>query len=131
MIWQEALHQVCAEYLNRPLEWGVRDCCQFASAYVQARTGVDHAVDFNYDGRLGAARILAEYDGIEKLIGKYLGAPKHTSNPGDLVLCNLAVAIDEAVQTLGVTNGSYVWGIHPDDGLVRIPLKAIAAAWSV
>jgi hypothetical protein len=131
MNWDEALRKVCKDYINQPLKWGVRDCCQFASAYVAERTGIDHAIDFNYDGKLGAARILAEHGGIQNLIARYLGEPKVTANPGDLVLCTLAVKLDELVQTLGVTNGNYVWGIHPDDGLVRIPLRAIAVAWSV
>jgi len=129
--WDDALRMICTEYLGQPLIWGIRDCCQFAATYVHARTGIDHSVDFNYDGKMGAARILAEHDGIQNLISKYLGEPKRDSSPGDLVLCNLAVAMDESVQTLGVTNGSFVWGIHPDDGLVRIPLGSIAAAWSV
>jgi hypothetical protein len=131
MNWEDALREVCREYINRPLAWGSRDCCQFAAAYVKARTGHDHAVDFNYDSKLGAARILAEYGGIESLIASYLG-PAHDGNvAGDLVLCNLQVDIDSSVQTLGVSNGTYVLGIHPDDGLVRLPLKSIVRAWSV
>jgi len=131
MKWEEALRHVCSQYMDQPLEWGVRDCCQFAATYVNARIGVDYAVDFNYDGKLSATRILAEHGGIRELVSAYLGDAKPSPEPGDLVMCALAISEGKSVETLGVTNGNYVWGIHPDTGLVRISLRGIVCAWAV
>jgi hypothetical protein len=132
MNWTDALRYVCRQYINQPLEYGTRDCCRFAAAYVEARTGIDHSAAFSYDSEFSALKILAQHDGIQNLIASCIGAPKQGApTEGDLVVCDLQIDAERAVVTTGVNNGAYVWGIHPDSGLCRIPLKAIAAAWSV
>ena len=132
MNWNDALRHVCRAYINQPLQYGTRDCCQFAALYVEARTGVDHAAAFRYDSELAAARILKESGGIESLISACIGSPRDgPSVEGDLVACDLAIDAEHVVRTLGINNGTYVWGIHPDDGLCRIPARSIITAWSV
>jgi hypothetical protein len=132
--WAESLRAVCLEYIGagESLEWGKRDCCQFAARYVKGVTGLDHASQFHYDSKRSAQRILASHGGIEALVSRFLGAPHNgDAAPGDLVMCALAVEGAPAMATLGVANGHYVLAIHPDRGLVRLPISSIQCAWSV
>jgi hypothetical protein len=127
--WADALRKVWDEFNGHPPSWGYFDCCQMAARYVEELTGVNHAANFAYDSRNGASRILLEAGGMESLISKFMGPAKPEAEPGDLVLC--AIKINEhTVYTPGITNGSYVLTIHPDEGIGKASNRCIQKAWS-
>lgn len=129
MEWQQALLQTIKTFDGHAPEWGTYDCCQFVARYVERVTGVDHTSAFQYTTEQGAARILVGAGGMESLISRFLGEPKKNIDPGDVVLCALNKD-DTAYLAPGVTNGSFVWAMHPDLGIARASNKAIIAAWS-
>lgn len=124
MNWQDALREVVNEYQEVEFGWGEHDCLQFVSAYVKAKTGIDHASAFHYSNEEEALDLMDE--SIEQLIVMCLGAPQETFEPGDVVLCHV-----EDLLVPGIWNGSYVWAFVKERGLSRMTEQSIIRAWSV
>lgn len=127
MNWDDALRSIWKKFSSPPV-WAISDCCMFAAAYVKARTGVDHAVKFDYEDERGALKIIAQNGGdIANVIESCIGQP-HEGAPviGDLVMFNAG-----AIRSVGVFSGYCVCGIHPDLGLARVEHYEITQAWSL
>lgn len=132
MTWYEALREVVLAFQNQPPRWGEHDCCQFIARYVEKVSGINHAAGFAYGSKDEALRLLIEYGGIEGLISKCLGPliEKEQLKPGDVVLCSINVDAERGALVPGITNGHYVFAVHPEHGLSRAPLAAVVGGWS-
>ena len=126
MVWHEALRAVLNEYRNEAVVFGEHDCCQFVATYVEAVSGVDYSERFDYVDQAGADALIAEHGGIKGLIGSCLGMSHMPPSEGDVVVADAG-----PFHTAGIFNGEYVWGLHPEQGLIRIKSRAVIAAWSV
>lgn len=92
--WPKLLNDAIACAAMTQPAWGSKDCCLMAADLVQAITGKDPAAVFRgtYSSRLGAARIIAKFGGVEALaesIAKENGwseIPVRMAGRGDLVL---------------------------------------------
>lgn len=67
--WPKHLSDAISGAAMTQPEWGSKDCCLMAADLVLAITGKDPAAAFrgSYSSRLGAARIVAKYGGIDAL----------------------------------------------------------------
>lgn len=92
--WPLVLAHFIEARRNQPFEWGVNDCCLFASDWVRACTGTDPAdgIRGTYASALSAARVISAHGGMIGLVqklGEPLGMnPVHalSASRGDLVI---------------------------------------------
>jgi hypothetical protein len=126
--WSVRLAAVIEEWRWRPFAYGSADCLQFANAVVFAITGEDHAEHFpQYRGRVGAARLLCEFSGVEGLITALLGAakPPAYAQEGDVVMGDFGEGMTAGV-CLGLNSAA-----PGAAGLVFVPTLSAAKAWSI
>lgn len=129
MSWMSALAHTLLEFEGTTPECGKRDCCQFASAYVAKRTGVDYASHFKYHDEHGAARLIVGSGGIEALVASCIGKP--TSEPpcaGDLV--SLDIGTGKSVIVIGVYVGYCTVFYDHEAGLAR-STRAAQKVWAL
>lgn len=126
MPWDEALRQVLNDYREAEFAWGQRDCFQFVSAYVLARTGIDHARAFSYSSEPEAMELIETRRSVEGLIETCLGPSRPFASEGDVVVCHV-----ENLHAPGISNGSYVWAYVKDKKLCRMKLESIQCGWSI
>ena len=92
--WPLVLSHFIEARRSQPFEWGVNDCCLFASDWVRACTGIDpaEAIRGSYSSALSAARVISAHGGmigIVQQLGEPLGMePVHawSAGRGDLVI---------------------------------------------
>ncbi len=94
--WEQRLHDFIESRKTTPFEWGVNDCCLFASDALLAMTGVDIADKFRgkYDSEKSCIELIESfgYSDIGDLIRKELTAWQLTpvepvfAHRGDLVM---------------------------------------------
>lgn len=133
--WQRRLEEFLAAAERKPFAWGTWDCATFAAAAVEAVTGRDPFPWSlgTYSDAKGARRFLraGKWRSLEAAIDATVGnrrASPLLAQRGDLVL----TAGDELGAAAGVVDltGELVACLAPA-GLVRLPLSAALAAWSV
>jgi hypothetical protein len=125
--WPERLAEFIASRRQEPFAYGTHDCCQFAAAAVEAMTGENPAAAWQYSNELGAARLIIETGGIDKLVSEAMGGPVHPSQAGrgDVVLAEL-----DRGPTIGVCLGRDC--AFPADVGVTFRHRSVATqAWKV
>jgi hypothetical protein len=128
--WQLRFEKAVAENMNKPFEWGSHDCVLWGANAVLAITGYDAADGFRgtYDSALGAAKVLKELGGMEKLTTDKLGVEPVAAgyaNVGDILLVNL-----EGQLTMAVCNGETM--LAPSElCLVALPTLSALKTWKV
>jgi hypothetical protein len=128
--WQLRFEKVVAENSNKAFEWGYHDCILWGANAVLAITGYDAAEGFRgtYSTALGAARVLKELGGIEKLINDKLyvePVPAGYANIGDILLVDL-----DGQLTTAVCNGETM--LAPGEvGLVALHTLSALKAWKI
>lgn len=124
--WEEALSNYIVTKRHEPFEYGVNDCCLFASGAVDAMTGEDPMSEFRgkYDSLktsliairdIGAGTLEATMD------GKFPEVEIGHAQRGDLAFFN---------DSVGVVMGGFAYFVS-DDGLERIPRDMWNKCWSV
>lgn len=124
---ETALDRLIRAAERRPFKWGEHDCCTFAAACVEARTGRRLALP-QWGSEAEAQGLLAERGGLHGAVTKLLGepVPPLMARAGDVVL-----ALDaEGRELLAVCAGSVL--VAPAArGLSAMPLTAGRHAWRV
>lgn len=140
--WNSRLMAVIRDAHMRRFEFGVWDCCLFASDWYQAVTGVDHASKFRgqYESAIGALHVLRKYGGsLESFVTQVLQRepiPVAEAIRGDLVLGRIPDAADSFGGTLGGCLGPQ-WGgdaafIFPrEQGVWVYGSQLVTQAWRV
>lgn len=108
-------------------EWGTNDCCMFAVNCVKVITGIDHGKEYRgYKTKVGAARRLLKYGGVEGIATKELGDPKPVKQAkrGDVV------SVDQGDVFLGIHLGDKIAAVS-ESGLIFLKTSVIKNAWSV
>ena len=89
--WLPAFEALVAAAMRRPFEWGVHDCCTFAAACWQARTGQAVLGALQWQSEAEAQALLAELGGLRAAVAGLLG------EPGPALLCaqgDVVLAVD-------------------------------------
>lgn len=127
--WQAELDLIIAGARRRAFEWGVHDCCTFAAACWQARTGTAALAGLAWASEEQAAQLLASLGGLQAAVTSRLGEPVA---PLLAALGDLVLAVDphdpQQRQVLAVCVGSY----HVAPGarcLSSLPLHSALCAW--
>ena len=124
--WEEALSNYIVTKRHEPFEYGVNDCCLFASGAVEAMTGEDPMSEFRgkYDSLktsliairdIGAGTLEATMD------SKFPEVEIGYAQRGDLAF------FDDSV---GVVMGGFAYFVS-DDGLERINRSLWDKCWGV
>jgi hypothetical protein len=121
--WSDLLLAFVESRQNRPFQWGVNDCCLFASDWVLKASDVDLAASFrgSYSSALGASRLLRNHGGVRGLIrelGESQGMQPISSayvQRGDLVVADTGYG-----EAIGISLGN-VAAFVARDGLVFAP----------
>ena len=124
--WEEILSEYIESKRFEPFEYGLNDCCTFASDAIVAMTGVDPIPEFRgkYDSLLSSAKGLKTIGNgnLESTMdSKFTEVPIGNAQRGDLAF------FDDSV---GIVYGSFAWFVS-DDGLERVPRNLWDKAWSV
>ena len=124
--WESSLSQYIDECRDKPFEYGVHDCCMFASGAVLAMTGEDPMVEFRgkYKSQATSVRALKEIGqgNLEATIDhKFPVIEVGFAQRGDLAFYDNAI---------GVVSDGYAWFVS-DDGLERVERSRWIKAWSV
>ena len=124
--WEEPLSQYIESKRFEPFEYGVNDCCLFASGAVEVMTGVDPIPEFRgqYDSLLSSAKALKKFgqgDIESTMDSKFPIIPIGRAQRGDLALFD---------DSIGIVSGSFAWFVS-DDGLERVPRAMWQKTWSV
>ena len=125
----EALARLMAERQHKPFEWGLHDCCLWASDAVRAQVGVDPAATLRgrYANAMQARRVLAALGGVEGVARAALGEPLRSP----LLACAGDVGLSGGDKAaLGVCIGAW-WAFASRDGLSLRPLNDAVMAWRV
>jgi len=128
--WQLRFETLVAENMSKAFSWGSHDCMLWAANAVEALTGFDAAEDLRgtYDSALGAARVVKELGGMEKLITDRLGVEPvgaGYANVGDILLADL-----EGQLTAAVCNGETM--LAPSaECLVALPTLSALKCWKI
>ena len=127
--WQGAFEAAIAGARRRAFAWGAHDCCTFAAACWQARTGVDGLAGLSWASEDEAQALLSSLGGLRAAVTARLGVPVAPllAAYGDLVL-----AVDphdpQQRQALAVCMGAFhtMPGMR---GLSVLPLQSAVCAW--
>lgn len=128
--WQIHFEKFIADNRKAPFVWGKHDCCLFAANSVLAITGIDYAKDFrnSYDSAISAAKLIAEFGGLDGVASKLLNAqpvPVGYADVGDVLL-----ASQEGRGLLAVCNGSTM--LAPGlDGLITLETYTALKTWKI
>lgn len=107
-------------------QYGITDCCQFASHVVKEITGEDHAAKFQYGSEEEAQRIIEEHNGLVGLISSLLGEPNKSEKDGDVCV----LFIPSIGELLGVRYKDNVVCIT-EKGLKAVEYKYVIAEWAI
>ena len=124
--WEERLTHLVTEVRALRFAWGTLDCCMWASACVEAQTGVDLGADLRgtYSDAAGAARVLRELGGLRG-VGAWAGpaVPSLMARFGDIGLVR-----SNRKPVLALCAGP-VWLVITSQGLLNVPLDAAINCW--
>lgn len=127
--WSRKLSDFLKNRRALPFQWGSNDCLAFASAAVQALTGVDFFSEYaGYSDESEAAELLKQNGGVKGIIRKHLGGGTNailSAKRGDIALVRMPR------DTAGVVDdsGQFIALISPS-GMVRVPLSKATRVWS-
>ena len=116
---------------NVTFQWGVNDCCLFASAGVLATTGFDPMQQWRgkYTTETGAMRLLKKHGGgsVKAAFTHVFGElkPRLNARCGDLALVDT-----ELGDAVGIVHACRVWVMSPT-GLTNLPISQAKGIWQV
>lgn len=121
----DAFREYLEANLNKPFDWGTRDCGTFAVGAIKAMTGYDALKGDRWSTKREADAFLEREGGMVAACDKRfrpisIGEAKR----GDLVLAKV-----EGGEALCVVDSNYLVGAGRK-GLVRVPRTAGIKAWS-
>jgi len=125
-IWEEALADYIAIKRHEPFEYGVNDCCLFASGAVEAVTGEDPMSEFRgkYDSLKGSLKAIKDIGAgtLEATLdGKFPEVAIGNAQRGDLAFFD---------DSIGVVMGGFAYFVS-DDGLEKVSRDMWDKCWSV
>jgi len=127
------IKQLFEDYNKEPFQYGVSDCANFASDWVQRITGRDIISDFEeYSTEATAMSVLSShgYKDQDELLDDYFKrVPKRRMKRGDL--CGHYFEGNK-IMAIGVYVSSFAM-FRNDDGLVMVPYKMLDTnlCWSI
>ncbi len=130
--WEQRLNNVVNEYMLKPFEWGVSDCCMFAADCVAAMTGIDYAkgIRNTYTNieearqRINEVYSVTGVDDIPNAVGlQEIGCTK--AMRGDIVAYETKYG-----PALGVCYGRYAL-FKSDIGLQSVAMNRVQKSWRV
>lgn len=151
--WDSRLHTAIEAAKAKPFQWGAHDCALFAADCVLATTGTDMAEGLRgtYDNLQGAAAAMKRI--VKQDLGSRAsgGAENSTGNLVEPLVEHMAAkhgarevkpafAQRHAIclyddpglgPALGVCLGHVAAFLHPDAGIVYVPMRRIRRAWVV
>jgi hypothetical protein len=136
--WETALAIYIDANLRTPFEWGVFDCCLFATNAVREITGTDLAAGFRdkYTNRTGALKQIAQYGDLQglaeaiALINEIPEVGLLFASRGDVLLVAQTIEDEESLALAIVGMGVHGMGAGPG-GLVEIERSAWLRAWKI
>ncbi len=124
--WEDRLTYLVSEVRKLKFAWGKLDCCMWASACVEAQTGIDLGAKLRgtYSDAAGAARVLRQHGGLRG-VGAWVGpeVPPLTARMGDIGLVR-----SNRKPVLALCAGP-VWLVITTQGLLNTPLDAAIKCW--
>ena len=124
--WQSRLQAHILDWQDKPFRYGRFDCALFAAGAVKAMTGFDPARGFR--------GYRSEAEGLRKVKAK--GFADHVAvfearfeRATRLCAGDIAVIETGEIRALGVVQGRGIYVMHPERGLVLLPLSH--AAWGM
>ncbi|HYE70605.1 MAG TPA: hypothetical protein VD932_03680 [Aquabacterium sp.] len=118
-----------AAWRAKEFEWGRTDCCQFVRRVTEVISGKDYGAQFPaYESEFGAARLIAEYGGLEQLLCAAFGEsrPALLAQRGDVVLCDFGRGPQPSICLGAVCVAPAEAG-----GLESRPLASALASWKI
>lgn len=134
--WPAQLTEAVRLAGSRSFVWGESDCCLISADIIRAITGIDPAKDIRgtYDSRLGAARVVEGFGGIEAMAGAFAAqygwpeVPTNRASRGDLVMSEPET--EGGWPALGICVGPDA--VFPgESGLVFKRVRNCAKAWRI
>jgi len=126
--WPERLAEYVEARRAATFEWGVHDCCRFASGAVEAMTGDDPMGAFAYRNEVGALRLVHTAGSLDALVMRTLGDPLEAvalAGRGDVVIAEL-----ENGSTVGICLGADCVFVS-EAGVTFRPLSMARVAWRI
>lgn len=115
------------QFKGRPFEWGVVDCCQFASSYIERVTGKNLAERYGfYTTEMGAKRAQTKCGTFEQTMDDNF----ETVEPAMVQRGNVVMFDTPFGHALGIATANAVWGIEQQFGLRQVKHEVIKA-WRV
>lgn len=113
---------------ERRFDWSTWNCCHFAAGWVRHATGRDlmAGLPTTPDPAAAAALIERLAGTLPALWSQWLGAPitPALARAGDVVMI-----VADGATTAALCTGRHAVGLHPQRGLVFVPMRWAATAW--
>lgn len=133
--WPAALSLFLQEKASTPFQWGENDCCLFTADWLAILTGeyppLAVKLRGTYTDALGAARILEDHGGVERIAESFCAekgwgeVSPRLAQRGDI-----AIVDADGHPALGVVIGAWVAHAVPG-GVGKVPLRTARRAWRV
>jgi hypothetical protein len=127
--WPQRLDRFLRDQSGKEFHYGSFDCCTFASAAVEAMTGVDPAKSYRhrYMNRKEAHAILRQHGGLARMLiaAGFQQIPASEARRGDLAFVRRGLL---GVVTL---DGMHVIVIGEQGKLPLVPLAQASCAWRI
>lgn len=120
------IQDVLNRWAEKPLRFGVSDCCQFAGAVVEALRGHNPMSRFSYMGYREAQQLIRSFGSLEAAVSDTLGEPVPVHH-----------AVDGMVLLADMPNGESIVGVaylgrfivRTDVGITDWDIEAARLAW--
>ena len=120
--------QVLSEWSNKPFVYGRSDCCQFAGAVIEDRSGKNPMSRFAYDDEAEAYDIIAHFGSLEAAVTHVLGKSIDVADSEDGAVLLAVMADGKEMVGVRIMNRMVV---KTANSVVDWPLEAATRAWAV
>lgn len=129
---QERLFKLVASKEDQEFAFGTNDCALFGGEAIEAVTGVNPTAEFkgHYKTRIGGIRLMRKHgyqDHFDFLAKNYSEIPAVFATFGDIGIAEGVNGEDAIVLIMG----QIAVGLHPEKGIVRIPLLSVKKAYQI
>lgn len=126
--WPQRLAEFIESTHAEPFCYGSHDCCMFAGRAVEAMTGENPTLQWNYSNEIGAKRLLARKGGLVQMLSETLGIPIHPSEAGrgDVVLAELDLG-----PSVGICLGRMCVFATEPAGVLMLGREIAHLAWRI
>ena len=123
--WPVRMEEAISRHEGKAFRYGRFDCVIFCADVIEAMTGV-YPHSFAYRNKAEAEAIFAEHGSLESIVDTLFERklPK-AAQRGDLVM------VEQDGGSLGICVGSRVVLPARPEGIARLPMREVIAAWSV